>query len=142
MTGAGPTSTGPGALPPEPALREAALALNQGRTEDAERGLRQYLQTSPGNPNALRMLAEVAIRANSLCRCRSDQLGECLAIAPQFIAARYRLATLLFRMNKPHRALEEIEHLLADDPDNFECLSLGAVVLARMGNYAAVAAAA
>jgi tetratricopeptide (TPR) repeat protein len=135
MTGAGPMSTGPGALPPEPALREAALALDQGRIEDAERGLRQYLQTSPGNPNALRMLAEVAIRAN----CFADAeglLGECLEIAPQFVAARYRLATLLFRMNKPHRALEEIEHLLAGDPDNFECLSLKGVVLARMGNYA------
>jgi tetratricopeptide (TPR) repeat protein len=135
MTGAGPISTDPGALPPEPALREAALALNQGRLEDAERALRQYLQTSPRNPNAMRMLAEVAIRTN----CFADAEGlleECLEIAPQFIAARYRLATLLYRMNKPHRALEEIETLLAADPDNFECLSLKGVVLARMGNYA------
>ncbi|HEX4860776.1 MAG TPA: sulfotransferase [Rhizomicrobium sp.] len=130
------TQAGPDALPPEPALREAALALNQGRLEDAEVALRQYLQASPRNPNALRMLAEVAARANSFADA-AGLLEECLEIAPQFIAARYRLATLLFRMNKPHRALEEIETLLADDPGNFECLSLKSVVLARMGDYAA-----
>ncbi|SRR5579862_1749947 len=129
------TQAGPDALPPEPALREAALALGQGRLEAAETALRQFLQAAPRNPNALRMLAEVAIRTN----CFADGEGlleECLEIAPEFVAARYRLATLLFRMNKPHRALEEIGRLLGGDPDNFECLSLKAVVLARIGDYA------
>ena len=129
------TQAGPDALPPEPALREAALALGQGRLEAAEGALRQFLQASPRNPNALRMLAEVAIRTN----CFADAEGlleECLDIAPGFVAARYRLATLLFRVNKPHRALDEIERLLGGDPDNFECLSLKAVVLARIGDYA------
>src|SRR6202042_531720 len=65
------TQAGPDALPPEPALREAALALGQGRLEAAEGALRQFLQASPRNPNALRMLAEVAIRTN----CFADAEG-------------------------------------------------------------------
>ena len=128
------TAAGPDALPPEPQLREAAIALRDNRTGTAELLLRQFLEENPRNPNALRMLAEIAIR----CECLSDAQGlleQCLAIAPHFVAARYRYATLLYKMNKAHRALAEIALLLADDPGNFECRSLKAVVLARVGDY-------
>jgi predicted Zn-dependent protease len=128
------SGAGHDALPPEPQLREAAIALRDNRTDAAELLLRQFLEKSPRNPNALRMLAEVAIR----CECYSDAEGvleECLAVAPHFTAARYRYATLLFKMNKAHRALAEIGLLLENDPDNFECLSLKAVTLARIGDY-------
>ncbi|MBV8978379.1 MAG: sulfotransferase [Alphaproteobacteria bacterium] len=133
MTAGGPP--GQTALPPEPQLREAAIALHDGRLDAAEFALRDFLQTSPRNPNALRMLAEVAIRANCLADAEG-LLERCIDIAPQFFAARYRYAWLLFRMNKAHRASEEIERLLLEQPDNFECLSLKSVVLARIGDYA------
>jgi len=128
------TSPGHDALPPEPQLREAAIALGDNRVDAAEIHLRQFLEKNPRNPNALRMLAEVAIR----CECFSDAEGlleECLAIAPHYVAARYRYATLLFKMNKAHRALAETDLLLENDPGNFECLSLKAVTLARIGDY-------
>lgn len=128
------TSSGQDKLPPEPQLREAAIALGDSRFDAAELLLRQFLEKNPRNPNALRMLAEVAIR----CECYSDAEGlleECLAIAPHYLAARYRYATLLFKMNKAHRALAETDILLEDDPANFECLSLKAVTLARIGDY-------
>jgi tetratricopeptide (TPR) repeat protein len=123
------------ALPPEPQLRQAAIALRENRDPQAEQLLRQFLEHNPRNPAALRMLADVAIR----CECYADAqslLEECLAIAPHHVAARHRYATLLFKMNKAHRALAETNLLLANDPGNFECLSLKATVLARIGDYA------
>jgi len=126
-------------LPPEPRLREAALALRNDRPDAAEPILRCFLDEHPRNPNALRLLAEVAIRF--ACFLDAEELLEkALAVAPHFFAARYRYATLLFQTNKAHRALEEVEQLLAEQPDNFECLCLKAVALARSGDYCAALA--
>ncbi len=115
-------------------LRDAAAALRDDRPEIAERPLRQVLAAHPDNVDALKMLAEIAVRAG----CHEDAealLARCLECAPDFAAARYRYATLLFRQNKVHRALAEIERLLQDDPRNPECLALQAVALGGAGDY-------
>jgi predicted Zn-dependent protease len=122
------------ALPAEPELKAAALALREGREQEAEALLRQFLETHPRNPNALKLLADLAIRFGYLADAEG-LLEECLAIAPHFVAARYRYATVLFKLNQAHRALAETERLLANDPASFECLSLKAVALARTGDY-------
>lgn len=121
-------------LPPEPRLREAAIALRENRAEAAEPILRRFLDEHPRNPNALRLLAEVAIRFECFADAQ-ELLESALAAAPHFFAARYRYAALLFQMNKAHRALAELDLLLGEQPGNFECLSLKAVALARVGNY-------
>lgn len=133
MSGSGPQHSSSGSLPADPRLREAIQALDAGRIEAAERLLRSRLEEQPDDVNALRMLAEVAIR----CNIREDAeqlLARCLQIAPDFRAARYRYAQVLFELNKARDAVTEIDRLLQDNPDNPECLSLKAVALAQAGD--------
>jgi tetratricopeptide (TPR) repeat protein len=121
-------------LPPDPRLREAAEALTEGRIEAAERILRSHLDQQPNDVNALKLLAEVAIQ----CGIREDAellLANCLQIAPDFRAARYRYAQVLFELNKGRKAVAEIDHLLRDNPGNPECLNLKAVALALAGDF-------
>jgi tetratricopeptide (TPR) repeat protein len=122
------------ALPVEPQLRQAALALRDNRADAAEPVLRQYLEDHPDDPNALKLLADVA-----LCfECYADAeelLRRCIKVAPGFDAARYRYAELLFRVNKAHLAIEQVDRLLQRNPDNFECRSLRAIALARIGRF-------
>jgi tetratricopeptide (TPR) repeat protein len=132
MTSDSPGAGGSTALPAEPQLRQAALALQDDRPDAAEKVLRQYLDTHPEDVNALKLLAEVAVRF--ACYSDAEELLErCLRLAPHFDAARYRYAELLFRMNKAHRAIEHIDRLLRQNPGSFECQSLRAIALARTG---------
>ena len=119
---------------PEAALADAGAALRENRDASAEMIVRRVLAQNPNNADALKMLAEIAIRAN--CNAdAADILERCLTIAPDFFAAHYRYATVLFYLNKPDRALKETDRLLQDDPQNFECLSLRAIILGRIGDY-------
>ena len=134
MTPAGPDDAATGPRADIPQLREASDRLRQGQTEAAEIILRRYLDENPADANALLLLAEVAIRCNS--REDAEQILErCLEIAPDFRAARYRHAQILYEQNKGRRALPEIEALLRDAPGSFECLSLKAVVLGQTGEF-------
>jgi tetratricopeptide (TPR) repeat protein len=131
------TSENPGAdlgvaLPAEPQLRQAALALRENRPGAAELVLRQFLVEHPDDVDALKLLAEVALRFD----CYSDAeelLQRCIRLAPHYDAARYRYAELLFRLNKAHLAIAQIDQLLKRNPESFECRSLRAIALARIG---------
>src|SRR5215467_7545688 len=123
---------GSAVLPAE--LRQAAQALHDNRADAAERVLRPYLDQHPDNVDALRLLAEVALRFD--CHADAEELLQrCIRLAPDFDAARYRYAQLLFKLNKAHLALEQIDRLLERNPQGFECRSLRAIALARTGDY-------
>jgi tetratricopeptide (TPR) repeat protein len=133
MTGSAPHDYYSG-IPQGARLQDAAGALRDGQIEVAERLLRSHLDLHPRDVNALKMLAEVAVR----CHAREDAeqlLAECLQIAPDFKAARYRYAQILFELNKGRKAVVEIEKLLLENPHNPECLSLKAVALAQAGEF-------
>ncbi|HWA88836.1 MAG TPA: sulfotransferase [Rhizomicrobium sp.] len=120
-------------------LSQAADALGEGRVEAAERLLRPFLAQHPDDPNALMMLAEVAIR----CECFGDAEGlleRCLDTAPDYRAARFRYAALSFQLNKAHRAIAEADALLAEAPESFEFRNLKAAALARIGETGAALA--
>ena len=121
-----------GVLSADARLPEAIQALDAGRIEVAEKLVRSRLDDHPNDANALKLLAEIAIR----CHVREDAeqlLAQCLQIAPDFRAARYRYAQVLFELNKARKAVEEIDKLLKENPDNPECLSLKAVALSQAG---------
>jgi tetratricopeptide (TPR) repeat protein len=115
-------------------LLAPVTALCEGRLADAERLLRTHLGRFPDDPAALRMLADLAVRAR-----RWDDaavlLERCLARAPGFTAARHSYALVLHEQNRTDEALAEVERLLAAEPRNPVYLNLLANVLGRGGDH-------
>jgi tetratricopeptide (TPR) repeat protein len=119
----------------DPRLKEAAAALMRNDLPAADRRLRVHLDAYPTDVAALRMLAEVAGRLRKYDEAQ-ELLERCLALAPNFDAARQNYAGVLNRQAKPSAALPEVERLLAKEPSNPGYLNLKAAILANMGDYA------
>ena len=119
----------------DPVLMRAAAALAGNQIPDAEAQLRAHLKVWPTDVAAIRMLAEVAARIG-----RDDDavnlLARCLQLAPGFHAARQNYALVLNRAERPTEALEQIELLLALQPDNPAYRNQKAVIQCRLGDYA------
>jgi len=117
-----------------PHLLAPATALIEGRLADAERLLRTHLARQPDDAAALRMLADLAMRAR-----RWDDAGalleRCLAGAPGFTAARHDLAVVRHEQHRHDDALAELERLLVAEPGNPAYLNLKANVLGRAGDH-------
>jgi predicted Zn-dependent protease len=115
-------------------LREPVAALCAGRLADAERLLRSFLAQHPGDPAALRLLAEIAIRVGRP-EDAATLLGACLASAPGFASARHARALALHELNRNEEALAELELLLASGTQDPSWLNLKANVLSRLGEH-------
>ncbi|MBL8536394.1 MAG: sulfotransferase [Hyphomonadaceae bacterium] len=120
----------------DPAMVAAAHALNGGDLPVAERLLKQQLKNCPTDIGAMRMLAELAIRLGRYGDARA-LLDRALDLAPTFDAARFARALALSRTNRLSEALEDIDALLAKQPDNLSYLNLRATILVRLGDYEA-----
>jgi len=118
-----------------PQLLAPVTALIEGRLADAERLLRAHLARLPEDPSALRMLADLSMRAR-----RWDDAGalleRCLALAPGFSVARHNLAVVRHEQHRHGEALAELERLIAAEPRNPVYLNLRANVLGRAGDHA------
>jgi tetratricopeptide (TPR) repeat protein len=119
-----------------PALLDAALALHDNRLPEAERGLKDFLKRDPFDARAIRMLAELAGRIGRN-RDAETLLRRALEIAPGFTAARANLAIVLYRLNRPIEALDELDRLLAAEPDHVGHANLKAAALGRLGSFQA-----
>jgi tetratricopeptide (TPR) repeat protein len=123
----------------EPAVAEAARALNEGKLAAAERLLRPHLADQADDPPALRMLAAIARAAG-----RSDDalplLRRALQLAPSYEAARQELADVYAKLARRDEALAEAEELLTVRPDHPPFLDLKANILNSMGRYEEAAA--
>jgi tetratricopeptide (TPR) repeat protein len=117
-----------------PLLVEAAAALVAGDLRKAELILRPYLSDDPFDVAAIRMMAELAGR---LGRYRDAEalLRRALELAPGFRPARSNLATVLHRQNRSAEALEQLDLLLAEDPENPSHANLKAAALGRIGEF-------
>lgn len=118
----------------DPRLMTAAAAMGENKIPAAEALLREHLKQHPSDVVAIRMLAEVAVRLGRTGPAE-DLLLRCVELAPGFIAARYNLALVLHRQNKPVPALRELDRLLAVDPRNPGYRNLHAAVLTRVGEF-------
>jgi predicted Zn-dependent protease len=123
-----------------PALLGPAAALIANRLADAERMLRAHLAKHPEDPPALRMLAELAMRA-ARWEDAAALLERCLALAPDFAAARHSYALALHEQHRTKEARAQIEQLLSGEPGNPVYLNLKANVLGRGGDHAAAISA-
>lgn len=117
-----------------PALLEAAAALNENKLSVAEHLLRPYLKTNPGDVYALRMLAEVGARLGRL-EDADAILARCLELAPGFTAARHNYAIMLHRQGKTREALEQVDLLLKHNGRSGAYLALKAAILSKSGEY-------
>lgn len=118
----------------DPAMVEAALALQQNRLDIAERHLRARLRADPLDVAAIRMMAELAARLGRYPDAEK-LLARALELAPAFHAARANYVTVLHRQSKFVQALAEAERLIADDPADLGHLAAKAAVLVRTGGY-------
>ncbi len=118
----------------DPELRQAATALAENNLPVAERILKPYLARHPTDVAAIRMLAELAGRLGRNVDAE-NLLRRAVELAPGFSPARFNLATVLHRQNRAPEALEELDRLLAEDPDNPAYLNLKGAVLSRIGDH-------
>src|SRR3954471_14290558 len=100
-----------------PRLIEAAMALNENRLDIAERLLKPHLKENPFDVFAIRMLAELAARIGRWGDAES-LLRRAMELAPGFTAAKANLALVLGRMGRPSEALELLNDVFADEPED------------------------
>jgi predicted Zn-dependent protease len=124
----------------DPALMQAAAAMNEGQLAEAEHLLRAHLRQYPTDVAALRMLAETGTRLGRDADAEKI-LSHCLVQMSSFTLARHNLAVVLFRQNRPEEALPHIEMLLAQEPENPNFGALRAACLAHLGDFAGATAA-
>lgn len=117
-----------------PALIEAALAINEDRLPDAEPLLRAHLKQDPFDVAAIRLMAQLAAR---LGRFKDSEalLRRALELAPGFTAARSNLAGILYRQNRFEETVETLDAVLAEAGDDAGGQSLMAAALGRIGEY-------
>ncbi len=118
----------------DPALLEAAVALNAGRIAVAERQLKAYLTRHPTDVAAIRMLAELAARIGRY-KDSETLLTRALELAPEFNAARHNLAIVQLRQGKTEEPIAAAEMLLKTRPGDPSYRTLYCAALVRHGDY-------
>src|SRR5690606_7341954 len=115
-----------------PWLVEAAAAMRGRQVNRAEGLLRAHLDADPDDPQALRMLAEIAAvcgRPDEAERLLRKALGE----APGFVPLYLNLAALLHDLGRTDEAIALLDEVLASAPDNGMVLSFKAEILSDAG---------
>ncbi len=122
------------AVSEHPELAQAAALLREGKLGQAERLCRDFLMANPTDVNAIRLLAEIGIRLGVYEEAEL-LLERCLELAPDYRTARLNYANALSQRNKLEAALEQVEHMLATEPDTLSLLTLKASVLVKMADF-------
>jgi predicted Zn-dependent protease len=118
--------------PPEKPLVEAHSLLAARRFDAAEILLRRRLAQNSQDPEALRMLAEIAAEREDYVE--AERLFErCLEVAPGYSRARLDYARTLHTQQKPQPMLPLLERLLRLEPSNLAYRSLQASALGMLG---------
>lgn len=113
-------------------LLEAARAMRDRQVARAEQLLRAYLAADPDDPQALRMLAEIA----AVCGHGGEAerlLRKALKAAPGFAPLYVNLAALLQDLGRTDEALTLLDQVLASDRANGMLLSFKAGILMGAG---------
>lgn len=121
-------------------IKSFALALAEMQTRDAaaangnDAALLRQLERHPTDVCSALAAAELAIARHRLDEAER-RLNEILAISPSFALARYLVATALHRQTKAREAIEQLDILLAQEPENVASLNLKALSLSHLGEY-------
>jgi len=120
------------ALPPE--VVTATSLFSDGDLGFAERITRDFLLTKGDHPEAMRLLARIALAHDALDD--ADILLEAvLTLEPDYRAARYDYAETLIKRQKHQAASEQVERLLEIDPTHIDYRVLAATAAAGLGQH-------
>ncbi|HVU19323.1 MAG TPA: sulfotransferase [Rhizomicrobium sp.] len=98
-------------------LKQIASLIADGRLPAAEKELNGFLAKRPDDADALSLLARIYVRYGRR-RDAIPLLVRCLEIAPDFAAARFNYAFILYHLNRYAAALEQLDELTRQDPHN------------------------
>jgi tetratricopeptide (TPR) repeat protein len=112
----------------------ATSHFSDGEWEPAEQIIRAYLLKAGNDVEAMRLLARIGL-ARDVLDDAEVLLEAALKIAPDYRAARYDYACVLFERHLYQRACEEIEKLLAIDPDHLDYRALYASASVGLGEH-------
>jgi tetratricopeptide (TPR) repeat protein len=111
----------------------ATAFFHDGDIGHAERTIRPYLLKRGHDPEAMRLLARIAVELEVLNEAEA-LLEAVLALQPRYEAARHDYVQTLIKRQKHREAKVEIAKLLAVDPKNFGYLTLAANVEVGLGD--------
>jgi tetratricopeptide (TPR) repeat protein len=118
----------------DPKLKPSADALFRGDLQRAQGLLQAHLVADPNHAEALRMMADIAMRQGRYDDAET-LLAHALTLEPSADGARFDYATALFRQQKATTALIEVDRLLARRPADPAYRNLLAACLALLGEH-------
>ena len=119
-----------------PAITSASSLFAEGDVYDAERLVRQFLQTQPDHIEGMRLLGRIGVKLDVLDD--AEFLFESvLAFVPDYHAARYDYAEVLCQRHKYAQALKEAERLRQIEPKNRNFRILQANACVGLGDHEA-----
>src|SRR5260370_36162298 len=110
----------------------ATALFSDGDLATAESIVRAYLQKHGNNVEAMRLLARIGI-AHDVLDDAEILLEAVLELAPDYRKARFEYARVLLDRHKHTRAIEELEKLLAQEPENRQFKTLFATAWCGIG---------
>ena len=120
------------ALPAE--VVTATSLFSDGDLAPAEQIIRAFLLRQGDDPEAMRLLARIALAHDVLDEAEL-LLGAVLAAAPDYRAARYDYAQTLIKRQKFFEAVQHIDQLLAVEPSHPDYRTLAATAAVGLGQY-------
>ena len=129
-----------GALVGQRPIMSTRLRLLMGRVSAApanvvEQELRQYLTQRPRDADAIAWLAQTVAHQGRRKEA-ATLFSKAIEISPDFLAARFNYADLLFTLNRFDLALVEVDRLLVGKPANPLFRQLKAKILDSLGEAA------
>ena len=118
----------------DPDMLRAGAAMVANELHVAEPILKGRLKAEPTDIAAIRMLAELAARIGRL-QDSENLLRRAIELAPGYGVARANLATVLYKQNRFAESINELNRVLAEDPENAASANLKAAALGRVGGY-------
>lgn len=115
-------------------LDRATIDFSGRKYEAAIEALSGQLTACPGDICAMKLLADALIGADRWGDAK-PVLAKCLKIAPDYVAARFRYATMLFARTEVQASLPQLAILVNQFPNDMLYLSLQAIALARSGKF-------
>jgi len=112
----------------------ASSMFADGEIHEAERVVRQFLQTHGDHIEAMRLLAQIGMKLDVLDDAEF-LLESVLVFDPDYHLARYDYVGVLLRLHKHAKALEEIATLLKVEPQNRAYRICYANVCVGLGNH-------
>jgi hypothetical protein len=119
---------------PDPSVDRGRILYRDGQLEAAVAMLQRAIARDPGNGEGSHLLGMARLELGEIDEARQALFT---AAANGWSAARFYLAVLELREGRRHRALDQVRHLVADDPGHWEGRLLEAWVMARIEGSAA-----